>query len=45
VFAHDREGQNIDVEGLDLTLDALFQPITAVLGDIAIRGTPTAHSD
>jgi len=35
VITQDREGQNIDGEFLGLALDAVFQPRTAVLGDIA----------
>jgi len=40
VITQDREGQNIDGEFLDLALDAVFQPRTAVLGDIATEERP-----
>ena len=40
VITHDREGQHIDGESLDLALDALFQPSTAVLGGIATKERP-----
>jgi len=35
VITHDREGQHIDGESLDLRFNALFQPSTTVLGGIA----------
>ena len=40
VITHDREGQHINGERLDLALDALFQPRTAVLGGIATEERP-----
>jgi len=40
VITHDREGHHIDGESLDLALDALFQPRTAVLGGIATEERP-----
>jgi len=40
VITHDREGQHIDGESLDLALDAPFQPRTAVLGGITTEERP-----